>query len=272
MRTRIAERKLMKQLASQKIYDLSEPLFDGAPVHQADPPFLFTLYRNHSQTKRYFEDGFAYALELVHTSMHSGTHIDALCHMSKNGKLHGGIKIHDALDEDTGRFSKLGIETYPLKIWRGILLDIAAEKQVANLEPSYEITENDLRKAARFARVEIGKGDAVLVRTGYGKFYTQNPKIYLAAHPGLGWTAGKWLASNQVALVGTDNLSFDATPTKKYPAHIEIMVKAGVYVVKNLYLEELSDKRIYEFPLIVIPLKVLGATGSFVRPIALSRW
>ena len=85
--------ELFNVVKTAKLYDLSQPLFNGMPVHPEDPPFTFALYRYHEHTAKIFASkapGFSDSMELVVTSMHSGTHIDAKCHMARNGKLYGG--------------------------------------------------------------------------------------------------------------------------------------------------------------------------------------
>jgi kynurenine formamidase len=52
------------------------------------------------------------------------------------------------------------------------------------------------------------------------------------------------------------------------PGHLILLVHHGIYIIENLNLEELSRDRRYEFTFIALPLKIQGATGSPVRPIA----
>ena len=42
----------------------------------------------------------------------------------------------------------------------------------------------------------------------------------------------------------------------------------GIFLLENLDLEAISRDKVYEFALIVQPLKLKGATGSSVTPIA----
>jgi kynurenine formamidase len=42
----------------------------------------------------------------------------------------------------------------------------------------------------------------------------------------------------------------------------------GIHLLENMKLDELVAKRAYEFAFIVQPLKLQGATGSTVAPIA----
>ena len=53
------------------------------------------------------------------------------------------------------------------------------------------------------------------------------------------------------------------------PGHMILLVRNGIYIIENLFLEELARDQCYEFTFICLPLKLQGATGSPVRPIAL---
>ena len=48
-----------------------------------------------------------------------------------------------------------------------------------------------------------------------------------------------------------------------------MLVINGIHLLENLKLDELAAKRVYEFALIVEPLKIQGGTGSTVAPIAI---
>ena len=50
--------------------------------------------------------------------------------------------------------------------------------------------------------------------------------------------------------------------------HIAMLTKAGIRLMENVYMEELSRDRVYEFLLIAAPLKFKGGTGSPVRLLA----
>ena len=202
--------------------------------------------------------------------MHSGTHIDAPCHISSHGKLFGGIKIDLTPSSDQRIFSKLTIDKFKLGVRKGVLVDVARFKKLAALQESYAITRNDIEETLEYERVRITKGDAVMLRTGYGRYYLNAPIKYLRNDPGLSRDGAKWLVRNGVSIVGADNLSLDALPTSTYDAHVETLVKGGVYTVKNLYLEELSKSRVTEFLFDVAPLKIIGATGSLIRPVAIA--
>jgi kynurenine formamidase len=52
------------------------------------------------------------------------------------------------------------------------------------------------------------------------------------------------------------------------PVHIHCLVEKGVHLLEVVNLEELARAGIFEFLLVVVPLKIRGGTGSPVRPLA----
>jgi kynurenine formamidase len=54
------------------------------------------------------------------------------------------------------------------------------------------------------------------------------------------------------------------------PGHVILLVRHGIYIIENLFLEELANEQCYAFTFICLPLKLRGATGSPVRPIAIA--
>ena len=165
-------------------------------------------------------------------------------------------------------FRKLGIDSMAPLVGRGVLLDVAGPKR---LEPDYAITPDDLERAVR---AEIGEGDAVVIRTGFGALWSK-PDDYLHA-AGVSADGSRWLVDRKVGAVGADNVAFDvmgpADPELKVtlPGHILLLVRAGIPIIENLNLEELAAARVYEFLFVCLPLKMRGATGSPVRPIAIA--
>jgi len=48
-----------------------------------------------------------------------------------------------------------------------------------------------------------------------------------------------------------------------------LIARSGIYILENLALEELAAAERVEFSFVCAPLKMVGATGSPVRPLAL---
>jgi len=149
-----------------------------------------------------------------------------------------------------------------------VLIDVA---HGGRLPEGHAITAEELERAAD---VEVGKGDALLIRTGYGALWS-NPETYLHA-AGISAAGSRWLIERKAGVVGADNMAFDvmgpADPELKVtlPGHVLLLVRAGIPIIENLNLEELAAAGIHEFVFVCLPLKMRGATGSPVRPIAIA--
>ena len=84
-----------------------------------------------------------------------------------------------------------------------------------------------------------------------------------------------WAAEKGVVAVGADNMAWDAPAERDADtgatlfAHVYLLPQKGVYIIENLFLEELARGRRFEFAFLGIPLKLVGATGSPIRPLAL---
>ncbi len=262
------------QLKSARIYDLEQPRFFGMPVHDSHRPgYFYALHRRHRDTYDPEHHGPRSGASGVVTMMeHSGTHIDALCHQACELQLFGGVPIESV--ESPSGFKKLGIENVPPIAGRGVLLDIAGYRHVDRLEDHDSITAGEMIECARFEGVEVGRGDVLLVRTGSGRIWEQ-PEDYLRA-AGVDKSGSIWAAEQGVIAVGADNMAWDPLDGRRDPetgttlfGHLHLLTRNGIYILENLYLEELARERCYEFGFIVQPLKLNGATGSPVRPIAL---
>src|SRR4029077_1977179 len=77
---------------------------------------------------------------------HSGTHLDALCHQANELRMFGGVEV-DGVEAPAG-VSRLGVETVPPLLRRGVLLDVCGWKNASLLPARYGITEDDLAGCA----------------------------------------------------------------------------------------------------------------------------
>jgi len=199
-----------------------------------------------------------------------GTQFDGFSHQTIGNSLYNCFKLDDIATR-TG-FSKLGIEKVGALMTRGVLIDVAASKGVEILSDTYEITPADLQEALRRQNITLQAGDAVIVNTGWGRLWGKDNARYMRTNPGLGVAAAEWLARQDPMLVGADNAPVNVTPSPdpalSNPTHQIMLVINGIHLLENLKLEELAAARAYEFALMVQPLKIEGATGSTVAPIA----
>ena len=199
-----------------------------------------------------------------------GTQFDGFTHQTIGDSLYNCVKLGDVATR-TG-FTKLGIEQVGTLITRGVLIDVAALKGVAMLDDMYPITAADLQQALQRQKLTLQPGDAVIFHTGWGRLWDTDAARYLKSNPGLTVGAAEWLAKQDPMLIGADNGPIGVTPEPEpnlnLPVHQIALVVNGIHLLENLKLDELAGKQIYEFALIVQPLKIQGGTGSTVAPTA----
>lgn len=198
-----------------------------------------------------------------------GTQIDGFAHQAIGNAMYNCFKLDESVSGSG--FKKLGIEHVGTLMTRGVLLDVARAKGMAALPDGYEITVADLKQALDKERLTLTKGDAVIIHTGFGVIY-DNPRSNKGV-PGLGIAAAEWLASQEPMLVGSDTGNVEVIPNPDpnlfVPVHEIMLAVHGIYLVEWLKLDELSAKQAYEFALVLEPLKMEGATGSTLAPVAI---
>lgn len=255
------------------VYDLGRPLFIGMPQSPNHPAYWHTLPRRHGDRVR--PDGGSAANDMLVMGTHVGTHIDALAHVSQDGRLFGGADAAQA--GEGGRYMELGVHTVEPMVRRGVLLDVPAALGLDGCEPGYEITPEDLERAAERQGTPVGDGDVVLIRSGWGRLFDDpDRERYIGTDsgvPGVGENGARWLAGRGVHAAGADTIAFECLPPGQghsvLPAHRVLLVESGVYIIETLNLEEAAAAGAHEFTFVLSPLRLVGATGSPVRPLAL---
>lgn len=272
---------VLTRIAGGRVYDLSVEYHKAMPSWSllGDPTYQLwmthtpqgTVVDNPLQLGRAMHEHVSYSGDAVLMYTHTGTHLDSLAHFGLNGETWNGFK-HEQHLGDLG-WKKAGAEKLPPVVARGVLIDVAAFKGMAMLPDAYRITAADLRGALEKQNVTVQKGDAVFVRTGRMRVIDE-PQKYLAPEPGIGLDAARWLVESQGAmLIGADNLSLESfpveTPENWVPVHTYLEAEQGVAIMEVVNLEELSKDRVYEFAFVGASLKLRGASGAPMRPLAL---
>lgn len=253
----------------QDVIELGHPHFTGMPCSPNHPGFRMTLIRRHGDMVR--QDGGSASNEIIVTGGHVGTHVDALAHVSHEGRLHGGLDAQDT--QRGGHFSALGADQIPFMLCRGILLDVPKVMGVDVLNPGQPITADDLDRAVPID-AQPRPGDVVLIRTGWARHFEDAP-TYLGQRdgvPGPDASAAEWLADRKPVAVGADTTAFEQIPPGKghsvLPVHRVLLVENGIHIIEHLDLESAAGQGLTEFIFIMAPLRITGGTGSPVRPVA----
>ena len=211
-----------------KILDLTLTISNKIPTFPGSPQPNFIPW------EKIKDDG--YNLELLFLSSHTGTHLDAPYHF-----LEKGSKIHEI------SLKKL--------VSNAVLIKSRKKRNET-------ITKTDIQKFEK-KHGKIESFSSVVFWTGWQRNLQKDN--YFTKNPGLSVPAANYLASKKVSLVGIDSPSIDLGADSKFPVH-HIFSKKGILIVENL--ANLEKIRFSKFHLVVLPLKLKGATGSPVRAIA----
>lgn len=218
----------------------------------------------------------AWAGEYISMPVHYQTHVDALCHMFWDGRMYNdqpaalvtseqGATVNDITAAREGVFT------------RGVLLDVASARGGKWLEPGDGVYPEDLEVAEQRVGLRVGEGDALLLRTGYGRRIRESGILPYDEHGQSGFHAAclPWLYERGVAVTATDTAhdvlpsGYDVIPL---PFHYIGIAAMGLWTIDNADFEDLCTKCAevsrWEFLFSFDPLRIVGGTGSPINPIA----
>ncbi|MFC8046142.1 cyclase family protein [Nocardia sp. NPDC057353] len=225
----------------------------------------------------FFADNpFRFNDDMIVMPLQAATQWDALSHVYYDDTLYNGFPAasvtsfgayHCGIDKVDGK----GITS------RGVLLDLVAHRGAETfLAPGEPITPDELDEVAKRQGVEIGSGDIVLVRTGW---WARFEEVGDGAEPysGLDWRCAKWLHEREVAAVAADNLMVEdpvsGVDGTFLPMHMlclrDMGLMLGEYWDLTALAADCAADGVYEFQLVAPPLRVVGAVGSPLNPIAI---
>lgn len=196
------------------------------------------------------------SLEVVHSPVHVGTHLDY--------SFHYGSKSE-------GRASKTA-EEIPLE-WcycDGVKIDLSHKK------PNETITAADIEAALKKINYQLKNFDIVLLHTGSDKLYGR-PE-YFSDYPGLDVSAIDYLLDNGIKIFGVDTMGIDRPyrfmlgeflKTRDirtlYPAHFYGRKREFIHIERLANLERLPDSG---FKVICFPIKIKATGAAWARVVA----
>jgi kynurenine formamidase len=258
-----------------RIFSLMHMLEDEIPVNWFHKDFIYHTYRSAPEMLKYFDSVFPNKNRISFTNIrmemsdHTGTHIDGLNHATIGYSLYNDVDVRDVTT--TRGTSRLGIENMLPIVTRGVLIDMTL---LHVYDGPQAIPVSDIERVISIENIQIRRGDAVLIYTGWERFWKTDNQRYVSSMPGIGVEAASWLASQEVATVGSDTQSVEVEPNEEPGVdgrvHQILITENGIPLIENMKLSELASAKVYEFLFVCTPLKIRGATGSPVHPIAIS--
>jgi kynurenine formamidase len=227
-----------------------------------------------------FPHGIGGADDVIAMPLQCSTQWDGLGHIFDHGRAWNGRPADQVVTSLGDRVT--GIETVAdLVAGRGVLLDVGrAVGEDGELPDGFAITEEHLEAtiATQGPTAALERGDIVLVRTGqlsrarrdgWGD-YAGGPA------PGLSFTTADWLHRTEIAAIATDTWGFEVRPNEFdhafQPLHQIVIPHIGLFVGEMWDLDALADACAadghYDFFLTAAPLRVTGAVGAPVNPVA----
>lgn len=197
------------------------------------------------------------SLEIVHSPVHIGTHLDYSFHYGSQSEGHP---------------SKTA-EEIPLEYCYqdGVKLDMSHKK------PNEVITAQDLEFALGKINYMLKPQDIVLIYTGADKLYG-GPK-YFADYPGIDVSAIDYLLDRRIKIFGVDTMGIDRPyrfmlkeflesrdPKKLYPAHFYGRKREFIHIERLTGLDKLPD---FGFTVVCFPIKIKNTGAAWARVVAL---
>ncbi|MCW2947728.1 MAG: cyclase family protein [Actinoallomurus sp.] len=279
--TPASQAAIMARADASRIYDLSIDYFIGMPSFQAAGDPSYQIFMSHTPNGtpvdnlngagREVNERVCYSGDVIFMYTHTGTHIDALNHFGVDGKIYNNFTADEHLG--SRHWDRGGAEQIPPIVARGVMLDIAALTGVECLPSSYAITVEDCRQALKETGLTLEGGDIALIRTGRMAYWPDGSKV-LGNPPGLSLDAARWLTAQGIIAIAADQECVEVGPSEHednwLPGHCHFLAEAGVPMIELVNLEELARDGVNEFCLVAAPIRLRGATGAPLRPLAMA--
>jgi kynurenine formamidase len=220
--------------------------------------------------------GVSFADDMVVMALQSSTQWDSLAHVGYDGLLYNSVPASTITSQGAERNSIDKVVSGPLG--RGVLLDIPRLTGERRLEASAPIRADDLESAAKRQGVEVRSGDVLCVRSGWYQHVLEgNLGMYMQqAVPGLEISCCEWLHDHEVAALASDTYCVEVKPSGQvgvtHPVHAVLIRDLGMTIGEifnfEALVEDCAEDGSWEFLFVGLPLKLTGAVGSPLTPLA----
>ena len=261
-----------KLVKTGKVYSLGITVSTTTPAY---PPRTCSIY-----IVQPGQTGSADGLGPTHTTYNDdilncwtgiGTQLDGLGHIGVGDRYYNGLKWGEFAT--IGGLKKLGADTVPPMVTRGVMLDMAAHYGVDVVKEGTAFNRAEIDAVAKKQGIEIRQGDVVIFHTGWLSLIDKDAKRYASVEPGLGREGARYLVSKGVVAVGADNWAVEAIPFEQgagvFEVHQILLPMSGTYILENINTAELAKDKAYEFLFVLGQNKYQGSVQSMINPIAI---
>lgn len=228
-----------------KVLDLSREISPDIPVYPGHMKVAIWTHMSHEESHLRLGDSpfRGYAVKGISMCDHDSTHMDAIYHFNP--------------DRPDLTIEKFSIEnSFTEAVW----ID------VSDAAPKTSITLDRVRRAMDDAGLDaLPSGGSLLYYTGAATKWNDH-LAYVSEYPGLDAKASRFILDQGVVNILTDAVSTDNPTDLGYPNH----TACAEYLVNHTEVVNNIDRIPMHngFSLMVIPLRLVGCTGSPVRVFA----
>jgi arylformamidase len=207
------------------IYDISVPLGEDTPVYPGDPPIEIIEHTS-------MADGDSSNVTHLSLGAHSGTHIDAPFHFSRQGK----------------RIDELALDIF---FGQAQVVEVSARDGY--------VTRDEL-----IEQVEEGT-ERLLLKTANSRLWQKSGFEKGFVH--LSLKAAEWIVKAGIKLVGIDYLSIEKFDSPDHAVH-RMLLENSVVILEGINLFYVPPGT---YKLICLPLRIKGGDGSPARAILIRK-
>jgi len=237
---------------------------------------------NHSRAKsiaawRSDGDLFRFNEDYIIMPLQACTQWDALSHVYYEEQLYNGYPSKAVTSQGATKNSIHTVAAGGGIVSRGVLIDVAHFRGVDHIDGGQLIEPDEIQAVLDKQGVEVRSGDVLLIRTGWwDRFYKTGIGTDLGT--GVSYHIAEWLHEKEVAAIAADNHAVEGfhyrdSEATFLPLHLIAQRDMGLHMGELFELEELSRDcaadGVYEFQFVAPPLRVVGAVGSPINPLAI---
>jgi kynurenine formamidase len=286
--------------ANAKVYELSHLRSNDMP----SSPWTAPMQYEYSPTSGVPNSNVAWhpGTKVTGVSGAQGTQMDAFGHWGyldevwdgsgdfpvEKAKYYGGLTQAEVKPSLDLPMQMLGIDKAPPIITSAVLLDAKTHLGKSEaMKPGQQINGQDIEDmlaAQGLSWRGLLPGDVLYIYTGWSDNWEED--YYYEGGPGLSIDAAKYLETKRIVLVALDNPFTDAINPGQFagkskpppgtppnvggaPVHHYNLTQSGIHQIQNIALAALVADKVWTSCTVILPVKVVGASGAPVSPVAI---
>jgi kynurenine formamidase len=223
---------------ARRVIDLSQPLSHESQLHPFFPPTQILRHILHADAGAGRP---SFNAEIIITSNHAATHVDAFGHYDKEGAA---------------------IAEMPLETFCGDAICV----DIREYPRGHDVTAAEAERAVEASGEELRQGDILLFCSDHYN-RTAGTHAFLDGFCGISADAVHWMADHGVKIFGVETISPDLVYlTDEYPTHKACAERRVTHFENLNNLKEVVGRR---FQFFGFPLRLEIAYGSPVRAVAI---